>query len=108
MQIDPIRSKITSEIKKVENARKHNKLKNVKSYTSPDTLNFSADAKRLSNTKAQMEVLSTQVSNEPEIRTNKVEEVKEKIKNGYYNSPEFIDKLTDKLLTFFNFPDSKK
>ena len=107
MRLDPINNKISSEIKKVENARKHNKIKNVKAFTRPDTLSFSSDAKRLSNTKAQMEVLSTQVSNEPEIRANKVNEVKEKIKNGYYNSPEFIDKLTDKLLTFFNFPNSK-
>lgn len=107
MRLEPINNKITSEIRKTENARKHNKSKNVKAFSKPDTLSFSSDAQRLSNTKAQMEVLSAQVSNEPEIRTNKVNEVKEKIKNGYYNSPEFIDKLTDKLLTFFNLPNSK-
>jgi anti-sigma28 factor (negative regulator of flagellin synthesis) len=41
------------------------------------------------------------LAGEPEIRKEKVEEVRNKINQGYYNSPEFVDKLAEKLLTFF-------
>lgn len=101
MRIDPISSKIASEIKKVEKAKKVDITHKTKAPLKPDTTSFSSKAQRLSNTKANVEIISAQMANEPEIRKDKVEEVRSKINQGYYNSPEFVDKLAEKLLTFF-------
>lgn len=100
MRIDPISGKIASEIKKVENAKKVDKEK-LKASQKPDTSNFSSNAQRLSETKANSDIISAQIEGEPEIRIEKMEEVRKKIADGFYNSPEFVDKLADKLLTVF-------
>lgn len=63
-----------------------------------DQVQVSQDGKLLSDTKAAVEVAKTQVANSPEIRPEKVEEVKQKIRDGFYNSPEFAEKLADKLI----------
>jgi len=105
MRIDPINSKIASEIKKVEKAKKVDKTQATKAALKPDTTSFSSSAKRLSETKANIDIVSAQLASEPEIRQEKVEEVRNKINQGYYNSPEFVDKLADKLLTFFGISD---
>ena len=100
MRIDPINSKIAAEIKKVESAKKVEKDK-LKAHFKPDQPTFSSNAQRLNETKANAEIVSAQIAGEPEIRQEKVDEVKKKIENGFYNSPEFIDKLAEKLLTVF-------
>ena len=94
MRIDPINSKIASEIKKIEKAKKVDKTHKTKASLKPDTTSFSTSAQRLSETKTNIDIVS-------EIRKEKVEEVRNKINQGYYNSPEFVDKLAEKLLTFF-------
>ncbi len=38
------------------------------------------------------------IDNTPDIREDKIQEVKAKIANGYYNSDEFIDNLAQKLM----------
>jgi flagellar biosynthesis anti-sigma factor FlgM len=105
MRIDPINSKIASEINKIEKAKKFDKIDKTKASHKPDTTNFSSGAQRLSETKANIDIVSAQLAAEPEIREDKVEEVRNKINQGYYNSPEFVDKLAEKLLTFFGVSD---
>ena len=105
MRIDPINSKIASEIKKIEKAKKFDQTHKPKASQKPDTTNFSPSAQRLSETKANIDIVSAQLAGEPEIREDRVEEVRNKINQGYYNSPEFVDKLADKLLSFFGISD---
>lgn len=105
MRIDPINSKIASEIKKIEKAKKFDKTHKAKAPLKPDTTNFSPSAQRLSETKANIDIVSAQLAGEPEIREDRVEDVRNKINQGYYNSPEFVDKLADKLLSFFGISD---
>ncbi len=100
MRIDPINSKIASEIKKVENAKKVDKSK-VKAASQPDSSTFSSNAQRLHETRANSDIVAAQIDGVPEIREERVEEVRKKIENGYYNSPEFVDKLAEKLLSTF-------
>ena len=63
-----------------------------------DQVQFSEDGKFLSSTRASVEVAKAKISSTPDIRSEKVQEVKDKIKQGYYDSPEFADKLADKLI----------
>ncbi len=97
MRILPLSQQVTSEIRKVENAKKSDSAAKV-NPTPADKSEFSAGAQRLSSTKANADIVSAQIAGQPEIREDKVAEVRKKIESGFYNSPEFIDKLADKLI----------
>lgn len=101
MRIEPLNSKIASEIQKVEHAKKVDREKLKSPVTRPDTSDFSSKAQRLSETRANADIVSAQIEVEPEIREEKVAEVRKKIESGFYNSSEFVDKLADKLLEVF-------
>jgi anti-sigma28 factor (negative regulator of flagellin synthesis) len=99
----PISETITTEVKKVEQARKTESTQKARAL-SADRSEFSAGAReRLSETQANVDVVKAQISSQPDIRTDRVEEVRKKIESGYYNSPEFLDKLTNKVLTDLGF-----
>jgi negative regulator of flagellin synthesis FlgM len=100
MRLTPVSEQITSELKKVEHARKVDtsaKAKNVRT----DKSEFSSNAQRLSDTKANLDIAKARLDSEPDIREEKVAEVREKIESGFYDSPEFIDKLADKIIKDF-------
>jgi flagellar biosynthesis anti-sigma factor FlgM len=102
MRINAITQPLSAELRKVESARKTEKDgKGVKTQHPVDRSEFSANAQRLSDTKAQFETIAASVAAQPDVRTDKVAEVKSKIEQGYYDSAEFIDKLADKLLNEF-------
>ncbi len=101
MRLLPITQKITTELKKVENTRKTSENRGARPTKSADKSEFSAGAQRLSDTKANADVAAMRIANEPDIRQEKVDEVREKLKNGFYDSPEFMEKLVDKLMTEF-------
>ncbi len=100
MRLTPISEKITAEIRKVENARKVDTTQKTKGLRT-DKSEFSSNAQRLSDTKANADIVQAQVVGEPEIREDRVAEVKQKIESGYYDSPEFLDKLADKIIKDF-------
>lgn len=100
MRISAIREMLNPEFKKVDNAKKTETAKS-KAGTSPDRTDLSSSGQRLSETKAQVDVIASQLSSQPEIRQDKVAEAKQKINDGYYNTPEFVDKLADRLAQEF-------
>jgi flagellar biosynthesis anti-sigma factor FlgM len=102
MRINAITQSLSAELRKIESAKKVEKEgKSAKAPTPSDRSDFSANAQRLSETKAHFETIAASVAAQAEVRTDKVAEVKQKIESGYYNSEEFIDKLADKLLNEF-------
>ena len=108
MRINAITQSIQSELRKVENAKKAEKNHNFSKAVPVDHSEFSDNAKRLSTTKASIDTISATLSSQSDIRTDKISEVQEKIKNGYYNSPEFIDQLAEKLLSEFGIKEQRK
>jgi flagellar biosynthesis anti-sigma factor FlgM len=100
MRISAVGELFNPEFKKVDNAKKTDAAKS-KTGTSPDRTDLSSSGQRLSETKAQVDIIATQLSTQPEIRPEKVAEAKQKISEGYYNTPEFVDKLADKLAQEF-------
>jgi flagellar biosynthesis anti-sigma factor FlgM len=101
MRINAVTQPITSELQKIESVRKAERENKVSKTLPADRSSISSDAQKLSDTKAQFETITSSISAQPEIRTDKVDEVRKKIESGYYNSDEFIDKLADKLLKDF-------
>ena len=101
MRINAITQPLSAELRKVEGAKKAEKESRSAKTISADRSEFSANATRLSETKAQFETIAASVAAQPDIRPERVAEVKQKIEHGFYNSSEFIDKLADKLLIEF-------
>ena len=101
MRISAISEVLNSEIKKNESAKKTENASQSKTIQ-VDKTELSIKGKRLNETKAHIDVVSSKIANEPDIRPEKVTEVREKINSGYYDSEEFIDKLANKLLKDFN------
>lgn len=103
MRIDALTQPFATELKKIDNARKTEKEGKTGKLSVTDRSDFSSSSQRLSTTKAELETISASLSAQPEVRTEKIAEVKQKIESGYYNSDEFVDKLADKLLNEFGF-----
>ena len=102
MRINAITQPLSAELRKIESAKKAEKEgKSSKAPSGTDRSEFSANAQRLSETKAQFETIAASVSAQSDIRSDRVAEVKQKIERGFYDSEEFIDKLADKLLQEF-------
>lgn len=107
MRINAITQPLSTELRKIENAKKAEKEGKGARTLPTERAEFSDNAQRLSATKAQFEAIVTSVSAQPDVRPEKVAEVKQKIEQGYYNSDAFIDKLADKLLTEFGLSPPK-
>jgi anti-sigma28 factor (negative regulator of flagellin synthesis) len=106
MRIHAVTQSIQAEFRKIENAKKTDKLQSAAKIMPSDKPQISESAQQLSTTKSSIDAITAQLSVQDEIRTDKIAEVQEKIKNGFYNSPEFIDKLADKLLAEFGLKTS--
>lgn len=100
MRISAVTQSYQSEVRKVEGARKTDKTDKNRAVR-VDNPEISSKAHRLSETRAQVETIAAQVEIQPDVRMDKVSEVREKLEQGFYNSPEFLDKLTDKLMLDF-------
>lgn len=101
MRINAVSQSIQAEMRKVEHAKKADKAYNSSKTVATDRSHISESAQQLNATKSSIDAISASLSTQGDVRTEKISEVQEKIKNGYYDSPEFIDKLAEKLLAEF-------
>ena len=76
--------------KKLEEGKKNNKKKDVDKVEIKNSETKVNDGIDIS-AKARINAIN-------DVREDKIEEVKKKIESGYYNTPEFIEKLADKLI----------
>jgi flagellar biosynthesis anti-sigma factor FlgM len=105
MQINSIVQPITAELRKIESAKKADTNTKTRAQ-SADTSSISSSGQQLSATNGEAATIAASVAAQPDVRTEKVAEVKGKIQSGYYNSDEFVDKLADKLLNEFGISQS--
>jgi len=106
MRISAVSQTIQAELRKVEQAKKADKAFNSSKTVATDRSHISDSARQLNATKSSIDAIAASLSTQADIRTDKISEVQEKIKNGYYDSPEFIDKLAEKLLAEFGIKSS--
>ncbi|MCR4320263.1 MAG: flagellar biosynthesis anti-sigma factor FlgM [Candidatus Brocadiaceae bacterium] len=67
-------------------------------HTKPDTVDISKEARNLEQT---VDNLKTVVSEIPDVRDAKMEEVRAKLKNGFYDRPEVIEEVANKVIDAF-------
>jgi len=106
MRINAITQAFQNKVRKVESTRKNESNIKFKALGT-DKPTISDDAKQMSKSQAPTETIAAQVRNQPDIRMDRVEEVKKRVEQGYYNTPEFIDKLSEKLIQDFGFSEPK-
>ena len=107
MRIQAVSQPYNAELRKIENAKKVEKDK-ISKASSAYKSEFSSGAKRLSETKAQIQTIEASLSAQPEVRMDLIADVRDKIEKGYYNSDEFLEKLTNKMLNEFGISEPKK
>ncbi|OGJ96456.1 MAG: hypothetical protein A2350_04985 [Candidatus Raymondbacteria bacterium RifOxyB12_full_50_8] len=101
MRISVISSHINADaIKKIDQERKSASITTT-NKANKDSSVFSDDAKRLSASSADVGAVKAQAEAHPEIRPEKVQEAKQKIQSGFYDSEEFIDQLAEKIMRDF-------
>jgi anti-sigma28 factor (negative regulator of flagellin synthesis) len=105
MRINAVTQPYSNELRKIESAKKAEKESKSSKVASADRSEFSSGAKRLSETKSQFETIAASLSAQPDIRLERIADVRRKIDNGYYDSEEFLDKLTNKMLNEFGIAD---
>lgn len=102
MRMESISSIVAAEFRKVDNSKKEDNNSKSATYSrKADKASLSSDARKTSDTKGSEQVIAARVNSEPDIRTDRVDEVKRKVEQGYYNSSQFADKLADKLISDF-------
>lgn len=105
MNINPVTSKIANEISRIKGSRRRTKSPVESNVSSKDSSLISETAKRLSTVNNNNSIALSQVKEEPEIRQERVEKVKERIDNGYYNKPEVMDKIADSVISDLHLSD---
>lgn len=104
MRLESIHGAMSAEFRKVETSKKEEKSTKGAAYTrKADKASLSSDARQVSDTKASANVVAARIDAEPDIRTEKVDEVRKKLEDGYYNSSKFADELAEKLIKDFGF-----
>lgn len=99
MKIERIQQVYGADLQKASGTKPNEKTeKTAKS----DSVQVSKKAKELASSSASSSV-SAHVKALPDVRAEKVQEAKEKIASGYFNSPEFEDKLADRLMKEMGF-----
>lgn len=68
------------------------------SSAAKDTVKISDEAKALQKADAELQVARSALQEIPAGRENRIAEVKNRVSAGYYNSPDFISALSERLL----------
>ena len=101
MRINISTQPLNAEFCKTNNKHKTKKNNNISKISHPDRSEISHKAQDLNKTQTLTEIISTNLSAQPDFRIEKVNETKQKIQNGYYDSKGFLNKFADKLLKEF-------
>mgnify|MGYP006283096073 CR=1 FL=1 len=101
MRITNVSEAFNSEFRKTEGNRRTDRSQKTAGAPRPDRSELSANARQLSETRGRIEIVAAQMEHHADVRPEKVAEAQEKIRSGFYNTAEFVDKLAVKLIKDF-------
>ena len=87
-------------LKKASGAKPVQKSESAQKAKS-DSVTISSQAKNLSETDTQVKTAKARINATPDVRQDRIDAVREKIANGFYDSDEFKEKLADRLMNEF-------
>jgi anti-sigma28 factor (negative regulator of flagellin synthesis) len=104
MYLDAVKSIVATETRKYDGVSRKTDTKNdVATEKKFDKTFLSSEARKAMETSADVKVISTVVAAQPDIRQDKVDEVRQKMNDGYYGTKEFADNLAGRLTKEFGF-----
>lgn len=102
MRLESVNNIVSTEFRKVESSKKKAASDNKSPRVAKgDKASLSSGAQKMNETAASSKMIAARITAEPDVRANKIAEVKNKIESGYYNSSQFADQLADKLIKDF-------
>ncbi len=96
-----LNNQISSEINKNKSVKKSSETASAKPLTRVDSSTISSNAKQLSEASVNTSALETRIAASEDVRAAKINEVKQRIEEGYYNTPEFNDQLAERMVSLF-------
>jgi flagellar biosynthesis anti-sigma factor FlgM len=106
MRLESINNMASAEFRKVNTSstkKKTDALEKNERVTRSDSTSLSSNIERANSAEASARMISARINAEPDIREEKVAEVRSRIESGYYDSSKFAEKLADKLIENFGF-----
>ncbi|MGM0461782.1 MAG: flagellar biosynthesis anti-sigma factor FlgM [Fibrobacterota bacterium] len=106
MRLESINNMASAEFRKVNTSsskKKADALEKNERVSRSDSANLSSNTARANSAEASARMISARINAEPDVREEKVAEVRSRIESGYYNSSKFADTLADKLIEDFGF-----
>ncbi len=104
MRLESIQSAMSAEFRKVDGTKKSASTNKAATYTrASDKTSLSSDARGVSEQESSARVVAARIDAEPEVRADKISEIRQKLDDGFYNSSQFADQLADKLIKDFGF-----
>jgi anti-sigma28 factor (negative regulator of flagellin synthesis) len=98
MLINKISQAMQGELRKLDGAsRKQDTERPAAKAKVADRSDLSASGRMHREVKGDMQIISSMVKAQPDIRADKVAEAQSKISMGFYNTDAFADKLASKL-----------
>jgi len=96
MQINQISQSMRSELRKVDGSQAKTVKEQPKAKTG-DSSEFSVHGKLQSATKGDIQIISSMLKAQPDVRTDKVADAQAKVSAGFYNTDAFAGKLAERL-----------
>lgn len=97
MMINKISQAMQGELHKVDGSRKPEKEQPAAKTGVADRSELSAGGKMQREVQGDTHIISSMIKAQPDVRSDKVAEVRERIGSGFYNTDAFADKLASKL-----------
>jgi anti-sigma28 factor (negative regulator of flagellin synthesis) len=97
MQINKISQAMQGELRKIDGSRKTEKEQPAAKAGVTDRSELSASGKMQRELKGEMQIISSMVKAQPDVRADKVAEARARISMGFYNTDAFAEKLAAKL-----------
>lgn len=102
MRLESVQNALTTELRKVDNSKKENISSKLSAYTrKADKTSLSSDAKNIDESKVSASVVAARIQAEPDIRQDKINDIRRKLDDGFYNTSKFAGQLADKLISDF-------
>ncbi len=104
MRIHGITEAFGAHFRRVQDSKRPEK--SGKNALRVDASELSSAAKKLNKDAVETSAVQAQVRVQPEIREERINEVRQKIQDGYYDTAKFQDALAEKLIKDFGWSDT--
>jgi anti-sigma28 factor (negative regulator of flagellin synthesis) len=98
MLISNVSQAMHGELRKADPVRRAKSEQAAGDGVRADSSELSADGKKQRDTRGEVQIISSMIKAQPDVRMERVAEAKVRISNGFYNSSAFAEQLAAKMI----------